>query len=201
MKNVFVLFLIGVILLPSCRKGEEDPLLSLRSRKNRLTGKWKVTEGFIELTEKTGSSTNLYYKVNLGETSAHLYASISNAWEYGYGNAYMSFSEKFEFKKDGRFTHFLSFDADTWTEEGEWNFTDGIGKDRKNKSELLLMYQESTTSFYGTETWSGEINSLVYDIVGLRNNKIIIRIDFKYEDKTDGFYRYFTEYKVLEKDK
>lgn len=44
--NTIKLLLIFVILtgtiLPSCRKGEGDPFLTLRSRKARITGEWKM---------------------------------------------------------------------------------------------------------------------------------------------------------------
>ncbi|MFZ5554701.1 MAG: hypothetical protein ACOZCO_16415 [Bacteroidota bacterium] len=200
MKKVFILFLLAILALPSCRKAENDPFFSIHSRKSRLTGKWKVTGGYLEQTEQTGTSTNLYYKVNLYENSAGVYASISNAWEYGYGNATMHYEEKFEFERDGSFTHYLRFDDDTWDENGQWNFTDGVGRDRKNKSEVLLMYNSSVTSFYGEETWDGEVNSVIYDLLELRNDRITIEVKFKYYDQTDGSYLYYTEHKILEKD-
>ncbi|MFH2096398.1 MAG: hypothetical protein ABIJ16_11880 [Bacteroidota bacterium] len=44
------LFLCTMISIPGCRKGEEDPLISLRSRKNRLTGEWNMQfiNGYID---------------------------------------------------------------------------------------------------------------------------------------------------------
>ena len=42
--NILATLLLSVLIFTECRKGEEDPFISLRSRNNRLTGKWKLVE-------------------------------------------------------------------------------------------------------------------------------------------------------------
>ncbi|NSW46420.1 MAG: hypothetical protein HPY79_11460 [Bacteroidales bacterium] len=55
--SIFSLFLVMAFIYSGCRKGEEDPWLSLRSRNQRLIGKWKlVEEKKIDIDEK-----NYYY--------------------------------------------------------------------------------------------------------------------------------------------
>jgi hypothetical protein len=69
MKNIFkitLLLLIGIFLY-SCKKGSEDPALSFRSRKARLTGKWVGTNYSSEINSIT-SNTN-------GQTSSTISAS------------------------------------------------------------------------------------------------------------------------------
>lgn len=55
MKNIIIV-LIALIALISCKKYDEGPLISFRSKVNRLTGKWKMTndtaEIFWELTKE-----------------------------------------------------------------------------------------------------------------------------------------------------
>jgi hypothetical protein len=61
MKNIFkitLLLLIGTFFY-SCKKGSEDPALSFRSRKARLTGKWVGTNYSSEINSIT-SNTNLF---------------------------------------------------------------------------------------------------------------------------------------------
>lgn len=41
---IITIFIINIFLFNSCKKGEEDPWLSLRSRESRLIGKWKLEE-------------------------------------------------------------------------------------------------------------------------------------------------------------
>lgn len=56
--NVLAVLSIGVLLAPaleSCKKGEEDPGLSLRSRKGRVAGEWNVSS----YEETTSYSENL----------------------------------------------------------------------------------------------------------------------------------------------
>lgn len=50
-KNTAIVTLVWILLLPvsSCKKGEDDPALSLRSRKARVEGEWKASQ--VENTE------------------------------------------------------------------------------------------------------------------------------------------------------
>ena len=47
MKNLKIaLFVVlaATFILPSCKKGENDPFISLKSRDARITAKWKLTK-------------------------------------------------------------------------------------------------------------------------------------------------------------
>lgn len=46
MKNIkrLLLALAVILVLPMCKKGENDPFISLRSRDARITAKWKLTK-------------------------------------------------------------------------------------------------------------------------------------------------------------
>ena len=48
-RMVLALF-VGVLVLESCKKGENDPFLSLRSRDNRISGEWELAEYESEST-------------------------------------------------------------------------------------------------------------------------------------------------------
>ncbi|HRH63758.1 MAG TPA: hypothetical protein PLI68_10565, partial [Bacteroidia bacterium] len=41
-QKLVLVVLAAVSVLPACKKGEEDPFLSLRSRKSRVAGEWTV---------------------------------------------------------------------------------------------------------------------------------------------------------------
>jgi hypothetical protein len=44
MNKTLLLLLAGGLLLTACKKGEDDPFLSLKSRDARIRGEWKMTE-------------------------------------------------------------------------------------------------------------------------------------------------------------
>jgi hypothetical protein len=52
-----LLVLVAVMVLPSCKKGADDPFISLRSRDGRITAKWKLTK--IEGTQISNFGTTV----------------------------------------------------------------------------------------------------------------------------------------------
>ena len=46
-----ILVLFSLVHLTSCKKGDNDPLISMRTRMNRITGHWKMTERIINSKE------------------------------------------------------------------------------------------------------------------------------------------------------
>jgi hypothetical protein len=117
--NVLAVLSIGVLLAPaleSCKKGEEDPSLSLRSRKGRVAGEWKVAS-YEETTtynqnnstfigpSTTSSSSNGTLKVSYdGEkfTTEDIINSSSGGSSSIKNIAKGEF--KYSFKRDGSFT-------------------------------------------------------------------------------------------------
>lgn len=47
MKNLFYILLVGLITFSACKKYEEGPGISLRSKSSRLEGDWKAEEFYI----------------------------------------------------------------------------------------------------------------------------------------------------------
>jgi len=132
-----LLFLLVISFLVTClsgclKKGEDDPMISLRTRKNRLVGKWEV---------KTGSA---YSKFGSWSTSEETFIYTSSSYqkitEIQGGGAQVgpsgitngSFSYTLEFKKDGDFNSTQITDGYISTLKGTWNFTAGVGKEKNN---------------------------------------------------------------------
>lgn len=117
--NVLAVLSFAVLITPaleSCKKGEEDPGLSLRSRKARLVGEWKVSN-YTETTtytqnsstfigpSTTSSSSNGTLKVDYdGEnfTTENIINSSSGGSTNSKSVAKGDF--KYTFEKDGTFT-------------------------------------------------------------------------------------------------
>ncbi len=62
MKNILIAFAASALVMPlfnGCKKGENDPAISLKSRTSRVTGEWKVTK-MTETTTSTPKCTGCY---------------------------------------------------------------------------------------------------------------------------------------------
>lgn len=162
------LFLLSlVVVLDSCKKGEDDPFVSLRSRKARIVGAWKMT-----------SMKSTFTSTYSGITTSNTYT--SNGSTYTLTETFDGSSEtmtgtetlEFEFKKDGSYTAKCVRDGDSRTEEGQWNFTSGVGE-LKNKSQLTMV-SKSNTNTYGTSSSTGNYFNSTLDIKELRHKKIVL---------------------------
>src|SRR5688500_17859047 len=63
---------IGILVvtsavITSCRKGEEDPFLSLASRKSRISGEWTMSEYHRLLSSFYDGDTSSYFQIDGNE--------------------------------------------------------------------------------------------------------------------------------------
>lgn len=164
-KVALAALMIAGVSLESCKKGEGDPFLSLKSRKARVAGEWTVSAG-----EGKDVSSSI--------TSTWTYNGTVKTTTVGSASAEDKFTETYEFEKDGKFTYKhvdnngSTATTDTWT--GTWNFTGGVG-DVKNKSQIVLnvlTYSDgsSTTTYTGSDA-----PSMVMDIYELKSKEMIFK--------------------------
>ena len=185
MKNILkitLLLLIGIFLY-SCKKGSEDPALSFRSRKARLTGKWVGTNYSSEINSITsntnGQTSSTKETISSGETD------ISIKTESGTKTITASGTISFhtlEITKDGDYFYSLKYStvatyndstpagvkftvtkkvSKTVNKQGKWAFT-GKFNGNKNKENILLSLnsvKENTTT--ETNTVTNGVPSLV----------------------------------------
>jgi hypothetical protein len=131
MKKAILFLLVVALAIPvfqSCKKGDNDPLISLRSRKARLAGEWTLSEGNIWETWSDGSLHNYAFT----ESSRTLTISGDNP------NT-ISYTEMITIKKDGTFNKEINSDGATSTIEGTWYFGP--------KSKLLDIKDKETVWF------------------------------------------------------
>lgn len=164
-KVALAALMIAGVSLESCKKGEGDPFLSLKSRKARVAGEWTVSSG--EGKDVNGSITSTWtYNGTVKTTTV---SSVSAEDKY---------TETYEFEKDGKFTikHVNNNNSTVITETttGTWNFTGGVG-DVKNKSQIVLnvlTYSDGST----TTTYTGsDAPSMVMDIYELKSKEMIFK--------------------------
>lgn len=146
----------------SCKKGDGDSFLSLRSRKARVTGEWKATK-FEEKNSETTTSTSAgntttssssgtiklegdKFTVSMTETNENGDVTTINVTRTG--------TLVLKFEKDGTFSNTRNFSGNgtavnagfstdvqltsDGSSSGTWTFLTGVEKDFKNKERLLL---------------------------------------------------------------
>jgi hypothetical protein len=150
------------IVTSSCKKGDGDAFLSLRSRKARVVGEWKATKfeeknsssttsvsGGITTTSSSTGEIKLEgdkFTVVMTETDENGDVTTINASGTG--------TLTLKFEKDGTFSNTRNFSGSgtiasqggsanlTMTSDGSssgtWTFLTGVEKDFKNKERLLL---------------------------------------------------------------
>ena len=158
--------LIAVATLGACKKGENDPFLSLKSRNARITGVWHLTTG----TSSSSDATTLA-GVTTTDTQSTSYTETTMTQTDNGVSTTIPYTESMEIKKDGTYTRTTVSDGTTYTSTGNWwwenskkkkvriAFDDDWGSmyiDRLKNKELVLTYDESgSTSATGyTNTYS-----------------------------------------------
>lgn len=127
-----MLIAFTTVFLSGClKKGEDDPLISFRTRKARLVGNWTMTSGKRYysyggyISETTYDKTSYYSQINYHTNSPTLQES---------GSAKFTI----KFNKDGTVNYQRILDTqDQFGLNGTWNFTGGVGK-YKNKEQIIL---------------------------------------------------------------
>jgi hypothetical protein len=139
--------LSSVVTLNSCKKGADDPAISLRSRTARLTGKWTISAGTENSVSVNGGNTSTSTTTINSTTITQVSNNTTTTGTIAY---------TVEFVKDGTYTMtrnetYTGYSYNV-TSTGTWNFVAG-GNDLKNKEAIILTEKNSTrVSSYGTSS-------------------------------------------------
>ena len=159
-----VIVSLSIIVIPSCKKGEDDPFISIRSRDARITAKWKLVN--LESTSSGPSSTTT--SVLNGSLLTVTYTSPS----YGSSSSTSSYSLDLEINSDGTSSSTEILDGDISTSKSTWNwkndnndktsiylyggnayfFGGSYTVDRLSSKELILRYESSSSSTSNSQT-------------------------------------------------
>jgi len=112
-----------------CKKGENDPFISLKSRDGRITGTWKLSN----VDQSNENTTNSSGKI-VSTTTTEKYDG-TNWTSSGFGPANtFPFSYEITIEKDGTWSSIEIDDGDTKEESGYWSWTDS----KKNKTGIFI---------------------------------------------------------------
>ncbi len=145
--KISILMVLAVVLiLPACKKGADDPFLSLKSRKARISGVWTLSSG--TRTETQGGST---YTATYDGSLVHVtYSGLSQSQTY---------TEKITVNKDGSFEDVTNDDGTLSDVKGSWYFgRKDKTLDLKNKESVVFIETSVVTtqgSSTTTQTYTG----------------------------------------------
>lgn len=184
MKKISLAILAGTLMFTSCKKGENDPSISLYSRKARVAGEWNVDK-IVSTTTETGTNAGIAYTevntttfdgTNFTNTSTNTSGStsVTETVTGTIATNTMTFEKEGTFVQNQTYTTVETEDlgggdkivtTTTHTDvyEGTWNF---LGKvdEFKNKERMVLnttkqskitKYDVVSILFGNTSTYSG----------------------------------------------
>lgn len=168
-KTILSSVLISV-LFSTCKKGEDDPFFSLRTRKNRVVGEWKLKSGRYTInTQEPGYSPE-------GETyefsESHFTYALDIPGSIYTGVAEGPYSRTIKFTKDGKVNIQENIDGYYTVIDGTWDFNDGIGEAKKKQ--FINIHVITYNSGSGTYSYSGNQTDLTFEITELRNKKMVL---------------------------
>jgi len=169
MKRVLLVLLVALIAIPtfqSCKKGADDPAISLKSRKARLVGEWDLSKGTLT-------------KNNNGTLSTETYTETAISYS---GGGSVNYTEKMEIVKDGTFKHTIVQNGANEIDEGQWYFMDG-NKDKKIKDKEAVAFTITKITYTPAGgntvigTYVGVAPDFVWRLDELKSKEIIVIYD------------------------
>lgn len=125
-----ILLVVAVTTLEGCRKGENDPLISLRSRDARVTGEWKLVA-----YESTRTDFFSFGATSITEVRTEAYDGATwTTTNPGGGSDSFLYSRNLVIEKDGTYIYSETDDGDYEEEKGRWSWL----SDAKKKRRILL---------------------------------------------------------------
>lgn len=172
MNKLNLLLIVLALSCIGCKKGEEDPTISLRSRKTRICKEWRVSEGTSKYYQLSPSNTNSGISTyNELYTTSDVTIAISNGYT-GKGR----YTYTFEIKEDGTYNIYKNIELDDGnniveTERGAWYFLTK-NKDLKTKTFEIIAFQPTRYNTMGLSVSMISSNPVLYRIIELRNDKL-----------------------------
>lgn len=188
-KSSVLLFIFFIFLFSECKKGEEDPSISLRTRKNRLTGDWRLIKGSASYT--TDGYNESY---TFDGSSFVLFQSYSFPYYY-----YGKYSLNLKIEKDGSFTFNENHASVILEASGEWNFNTGVGEKKKKEEVTFLIDDVKKGYTNGNNFFNRGATHFVYKITELRNKQLTISTSGKvYTDNKGKYSTFSTNYTFIQ---
>lgn len=163
------LLLIVSFVLPSCKKGPEDPAISFRTRKARLVGEWRMKSGTASITLTKPNSTPFNQGFILdGSTATVNETEYNSSTPTVYKFAYLL---SLTFKKDGKFELVENYGGKSLVASGTWNFEGRVGE-AKNKDHVVMTIESVSGGSTDDHLFNKLNTEFTYKLIELRNKEL-----------------------------
>ncbi|SFT66364.1 hypothetical protein SAMN05216474_1633 [Lishizhenia tianjinensis] len=163
-KSLVLLALIGASVV-ACKKGEDDPFLSLRTRDARISGEWKLesySSKDIQILTYNLQADTIYYESFDFDGDNEIYYYVDTA-SSDYESIEVDYTMTIE--KDGSYTQTTDYLYGQSVTSGNWWWSN----DGKNKTKI-----------------SFDDSDHAYEVRELRNDKLVITRNYSNEITVDS---------------
>lgn len=188
--------ILGVVFLlaaGSCKKGADDPAVSLRSRRARLAGEWRMQTGSASLNFSTGYTESYAFD---GRSETINTTPGSGAYTlYYYKGTYLL---NFKIFDNGTFTMKETEDGNILEAQGNWAFNSGVGAEKKKESVTFCInnvIKGSTTDFHVLNRWG---TTFTYHIRELRNKKLSIYSSGTFYSNNTDYINFSSDFNFIQ---
>lgn len=166
--GVLFIVLMSLFAFNSCKKGADDPEITLLTRKARLTGEWTMTSGHASLASYSTATVPYVETFTFNGGNGYLTNSYNlNAYYYKYNLS-------LTINRDGTCSMIEDFNGQNFSASGTWNFTHGVGKETKNKEEITIKLKKVNSSVSYDHLFNQLNTTFTYKIRELRNKKLVL---------------------------
>jgi hypothetical protein len=194
--KISVLMILSLLLVLSCKKGEDDPLISLRTRKARLAGEWRLQDGSAIVAIVNLAKWERYNFSFSFQPSRYILTETGNNYPISSNGAYL-LNLNIDKKGDFNFTEQLA--TKKITASGTWDF---LPRGDKTKSkERIVMDVGKITKGTVSDFHIFHQNSYIfkYKIKELRDKKLVLSAFIETAPDADGYYWTYTlEYTFIQ---
>jgi hypothetical protein len=150
------LAILSLAFLAACKKGENDPFMSLRTRNARITGTWKLTKQETTETNAFSGMSEVY--------SSSFDGTNLTTTEPG-GSTTISYSHSIEINKDGTYNMTRVEGGTSYQSNGNWWWLNS------KKKKVRIAFDDDWGSFY---------------IDRLKNKELVLTVDESYSTSDSG---------------
>jgi len=156
MKKVLIISIAILVaaIITSCKKGENDPILSIKSRTARITGEWKLSAAEYTVTENYGDMYEYYFTSYSydGTKMTENVSVLASGQTFNYINSY-NYSMEYEFSKNGAFRQTENESGTNAVTEGFWAWSHEVPEQElKNKESIILSFTSGEDFTYTGQT-------------------------------------------------
>lgn len=170
--HYLILIVFCIVFVSSCKKGEGDPFLSLRTRKARMSNTWVLKRGFLKIEEKIPGQSTEITTYDFDETS-YIVSSTANSTNYK-----EEFSLTMELTKKGELSFSEAFGTNFYQGKGTWDFKGSVGEEKKKESVSFQLSGILGGSNY-LDVFNKSNMNFSYHIQELRDKKLVLNSDYE----------------------